>query len=234
MKTFSTLFIVIFYCVFISNIQQTERHLIIMSGQSNMVHLDPNESFIPILKKEFGDNSLIIVKDAKGAQPISRWYKKAKPNQNELQIGDLYDQLFSKTIDSIADFKIKSVTFIWMQGERDAKLRNADTYENHLKGLYHQLSKDLDRNDINFIIGRLNDFDMTNAKWPDWTKIRDIQVKVAESNPRFDWIDTDDFNTGIGLDSKKVVNDIHMSKKGYFLLGEAFAEKTIQLIKYKK
>lgn len=209
------------------------KHLFILSGQSNMVHLDPDESFIPTLKKELGDNSIIIVKDAKGTQPISRWYKKAKLNQNEPQIGDLYDRLLIKVNDSITETKIKSVTFVWMQGERDAKLGNAFVYEDYLRGLYHQLSKDLKRTDINFVIGRLNDFDMTNSKWTDWTKIRDIQVKVAESNPHFGWVDTDAFNTGTGLNGKPVVNDIHMSKEGYSLFGKAFAEKTIKLIKYK-
>lgn len=206
------------------------KHLFILSGQSNMVHLDPSQHFIPALNKEFGAENIIVVKDAKGSQPISRWYKKAKPNQNEPQIGDLYDRLLTKVKDSISETKIKSVTFIWMQGERDAKLANAAVYEDYLLGLYQQLSDDLNRKDINFIIGRLNDFDMNNEKWPHWTKIRDIQVKVAASNPRFDWVDTDGYNTGIGLNNEPVVDDIHMSVEGYVFLGKAFAEKAVQLI----
>lgn len=209
------------------------KHVFILSGQSNMVRLDPNLSFTPALEEEFGKDKIIVVKDAKGSQPISRWYKKAKPNQNEPQIGDLYDRFLTKVKDSITDTKIKSVTFIWMQGERDARLGNATIYEESLLGVYNQLSEDLNRDDINFVIGRLNDFDMKNSKWPHWTKIRDIQVKVAESNPKFGWVDTDVFNDGLNPKGEPIQNDLHMSVEGYDLMGKAFAKEAIRLLKVK-
>lgn len=207
------------------------KHLLILSGQSNMARLDPNLSFIPTLEEEFGKDKIIVVKDAKGTEPISRWYKKAKPNQNEPPIGDLYDRLLTKVKDSIADTKIKSITFIWMQGERDARLGNASIYEESLLGVYQQLSEDLNRDDINFVIGRLSDFDMTNEKWPHWTKIRAIQEKVAESNPKFGWVDTDEFNDGLNSKGEPIQNDLHMSVEGYDLMGKAFAKEAIRLIK---
>ncbi len=206
------------------------KHLFILSGQSNMVRLDPNQSFIPTLEKELGKENIIVVKDAKGAQPISRWYKKAQTNPNEQHIGDLYDRLFNKVKDAIQNEKLQSITFIWMQGERDAKLANADVYEDYLLGLYEQLSDDLNRNDVNFIIGRLNDFDMNNEKWPHWTKIRQIQEKVGESNSNFSWLDTDKFNDGVNTKGEKIQNDLHMSVEGYQKMGKAFAMKAIQLI----
>lgn len=209
------------------------KHLFILSGQSNMVLLDINQHFIPLVEKEFGKGNVIVVKDAKGTQPISRWYKKATSNPQENKIGDLYDTLMLKVNDSIRDIKLQSVTFIWMQGERDARLANADVYEDYLLGLYDQLSNDLERKDVTFIIGRLNDFDLENKKWPHWTRIRDIQVKVAESNSNFDWVDTDEFNSGTSLKGKPFNDDIHMSDKGYEQLGQSFAEKAIQLINQK-
>ena len=211
--------------------QSEEKHLLILSGQSNMVRLDPNLSFTPTLEEKFGKNKIIVVKDAKGAQPISRWYKKAKLNQNELQIGDLYSQLLTKVKDSIKNVNIKSVTFIWMQGERDARLENAAIYEESLLGVYNQLSEDLNRGDINFVIGRLSDFDMANERWPHWTKIRDIQVKVAESNSQFGWVDTDDFNDGLNPKGEPIQNDLHMSVEGYKSMGTSFAHEAIRLIK---
>ena len=71
---------------------------------------------------------------------------------------------------------------------------------------------------------------MKNEKSPHWTMIRDVQVKVGESNPRFGWIDTDDLNDGINSKGKVVKNDLHMSVKGYEIMGERFAQKAIQLI----
>ncbi len=118
-----------------------------------------------------------------------------------------------------------------MQGERDTREQLANVYERSLIGLYEQLSNDLRRKDVNFIVGRLSDFDMSNEKYLDWTKIREVQVKVGESNPRFEWVSTDDLNDGFDRDGKAIENDLHMSAEGYKILGQRFAEKSIRPIK---
>ena len=117
-----------------------------------------------------------------------------------------------------------------MQGERDAREELSEVYEESLIGLYEQLCEDLDRDDINFVIGRISDFDMNNERYPHWTMVRDIQVKVAESNPRFAWIDTDDLNDGVNRRGREIENDLHMSGEGYVIMGTRFAEKSIELI----
>jgi hypothetical protein len=117
-----------------------------------------------------------------------------------------------------------------MQGERDAGMRWGGVYEASLRGLYDQLSEDLGRTDINFVIGRLSDFDLKNERYPHWTMIRKIQVDIAESNPRFEWIDTDDLNDGIDRRGRAIDNDIHYSADGYKNLGERFAAAALDLI----
>lgn len=139
-----------------------------------------------------------------------------------------------KVYPEIKNKKIGTITFIWMQGERDARKDRGDVYERSLLGLYTQLCSDLGRNDVNFIIGRLSDFGISNKSHPHWTMIRDIQVKVAESNPRFGWINTDDLNDGLDRKGKEIQNDIHMSAEGYVIMGERFAKKAIQLIEANK
>ena len=208
------------------------KHLFILSGQSNMARLNPEKSFIPTIKSEFGNDNIIVVKDAMGSQSIRRWYKDWKvPNGTIPESrGDLYDRLMRKVNDSIKNEKIASVTFIWMQGERDARTKFGEVYENSLLGLHNQISEDLKRTDVNFIIGRLSDFDMLNEKWTHWTRIRDIQMKVGESNPRFSWINTDDLNDGVNNQGKAIQNDLHMSVEGYKIMGKRFADKAIQLI----
>jgi len=116
-----------------------------------------------------------------------------------------------------------------MQGERDAKMRWGEVYEVSLKGLYDQLCKDLGRNDINFVIGRLSDFDLKNQRYPHWTMIRKVQVKLAESSPRFGWVNTDDLNDGVNRKGKKIQNDLHYSAEGYKTLGKRFAESALKL-----
>jgi hypothetical protein len=230
------LILIVLMLASVSAYSQAPKHLFILSGQSNMVGLKPEESFLPDLETALGKGNFIVVKDAMGAQPIRRWYKDWKPLQGDTPVAqpDLYDSLMKKLNAAIFGQRFETVTFIWMQGERDAREKLGNVYERSLVGLYHQLSKDLKRNDVNFIIGRLSDFDMTNAKYPDWTMIRDIQVKVGESNPRFGWINTDDLNDGYDRSGKAIQNDLHMSASGYVLMGKRFAEKAINLINSNK
>ncbi|WP_204244189.1 sialate O-acetylesterase [Wocania ichthyoenteri] len=218
------------------NSEQEGKHLFILSGQSNMIGLKPEESFTPTLKGEFGEENVIVVKDASGAKPIRRWYKDWKPLREDHPKAqpDLYDTLMTKVNTAIQNEKIATVTFIWMQGERDAREKLGEVYERSLIGLYKQISKDLEFKDVNFLIGRLSDFDMLNEKYPHWTLIRDVQVKVAKSNPRFDWINTDDLNDGVNRKGDEIKNDLHMSAEGYIVMGKRFADKSIELIKNNK
>ncbi len=60
------------------------------------------------------------------------------------------------------------------------------------------------------------------------------QVKVGESNSRFDWVNTDDLNDGINSKGKVIKNDLHMSAEGYLIMGKRFADKSIKLIENTK
>ena len=50
-----------------------------------------------------------------------------------------------------------------------------------------------------------------------------VQVKLAEEDPRGEWVDTDDLNGN--------KNGLHYNKEGYKTLGTRFAEKAIALVK---
>ena len=122
-------------------------HLFILSGQSNMAGLKPEESFTPTVEKEFGKENVVVVKDAVGGQPIRRWFrewKDATGNRPEKN-GDLYEQLMRKVRPAIKGKKILSVSFFWMQGERDAREKHGDVYAASLQGLQNQLADDLER-----------------------------------------------------------------------------------------
>ena len=243
LKSFAVLIPVLMLIVFASScdnsVKDSETHLFILSGQSNMGGLKPEESFTPTVESEFGVDNVIVIKDAVGGQAIRRWYKEWEPIEVDTLIprrerpratGDLYDRFMVQVYDTISDLEISTVTFVWMQGERDANEKLGEVYEESLIGLYDQLCEDLDRDDINFVIGRISDFDMNNERYPHWTMVRDIQVKVAESNPRFEWVDTDDLNDGVNRRGREIEDDLHMSGEGYVIMGKRFAEKSIELI----
>lgn len=211
------------------------KHLFILSGQSNMAGLNPNLSFTPAVEKAFGKENVIVVKDAQGGQPIRRWYKQWKPATGDQPkaTGDLYDKLMKKVKPAAKDQTLKSVTFVWMQGERDAKEKHGEVYAASMKGLIDQLKTDMGLKELRFVIGRLSDFDMANKRYPHWTRVREAQVKVAEDDPLGAWVDTDDLNDGKNKRGKDIKNDLHYSVEGYKTLGQRFADKAIALIQKK-
>jgi hypothetical protein len=204
------------------------KHLFILSGQSNMQGHRPDEAFTPAVEMALGKDKVIVIQDALGGQPIHRWWKQWKDLEGNqaAQTGDLYDRLMSKVTPAIKEQKLATVSFVWMQGERDAKMGWGDLYEEALVGLHAQLAKDLGRNpkDMTFVIGRLSDFDMSNKRYPHWKKVRLAQIKVANLNPKFFWVDTDDLNDGKNRRGKEIKNDLHYSAEGYKTLGKRFAE----------
>ncbi len=209
------------------------KDLLILSGQSNMAGLKPEESFTPAVEKALGKENVIVVKDAHGGQPIRKWYKKWKPANGDApeKTGELYDRLMGKVNAAIEGKKIETVTFLWMQGEKDAREGHGEVYAASLQGLLEQLQADLKRDDINMVIGRLSDFDMKNARYPHWTKVREAQVKLAESSPRYEWVNTDDLNDGKNRRGNEIKDDLHYSAEGYKVFGERLAEKAIGLIR---
>ena len=212
---------------------EENNHLFILSGQSNMAGLDPNISFTPSVEAEFGKEKVTVVKYARGGQPIRCWYKQWKPLNGEVPNGNgrLYNALMKKINEASEGKDFSSVTFVWMQGERDAKEKHGEVYAASMRGLIKQLTQDLGRKEINFVLGRLSDFDMEDKKYQHWTMIRKAQVEVAESSPLGTWVNTDDLNEGKDKRGKTLKNDLHYSIEGYKILGKRFAEKSIELIK---
>jgi hypothetical protein len=208
-------------------------HLFILSGQSNMAGLNPAVSFTPTVEKEFGKENVIVIKSAQGGQPIRRWYKEWKPADGKKpeKNGDLYDKMMGLVNPAIKGKTIDSVTFCWMQGERDAKEKHDAVYAASMKGLIDQLAKDLGRDDVNFVIGRLSDFGTKKRKSENWIKVREAQVAVAEGSPRGAWVDTDDLNDGKNKRGNEIKDDLHYSVAGYKTFGQRLADESIKLIK---
>lgn len=207
-------------------------HLFILSGQSNMARLDPDISFVPAVEAAFGKDRVIVVKSAQAGQPIRRWYKKWDDRGEPVKTpaGDLYDLLISRVSAAIAGRKIQTVTFLWMQGESDAAKGWGDRYEDGLNGVIAQLEHDLARRDIHLVLGRLSDHRAKTGA-PDWLKIRDIQMRVAQTRPFSAWINTDDLNDITDTQTGKTKDDLHYTPEGYRIFGRRLAETAISLIK---
>ena len=209
------------------------KHLFILSGQSNMVGMDPDVSFTPAVAEAFGKDKVIVVKDAHGGQSIRSWGKTnhefPPPTTGRVPKvrGEHYGPLMEKVKAAIAGQTLETVTFVWMQGESDL---NNTAYDAYLKELLGQLETDLAFKKINVVIGRISDSGLdVEKRRRGVVNIRRVQQEFAEAHPRGAWIDTDDLNDK--KDGEKVVNDLHYTKEGYQILGTRFAEKAIELIR---
>jgi len=217
------------------------KHLFILSGQSNMARLKPQKRFTPHVEKAFGKESVIVVDDSQSGQPIRQWYNLSEPaggsKAESPEKGQLYHRLMEKVNAAIKDQKVATVTFIWMQGESDAQGKGkVNDYEANVKGLIGAIKKDLGRDAMNCVIGRISDYGLAKKKalpkQRAWTRMREIQMKVAKEMANCEWIDTDDLNNK-DMNSKELGGDIHYTGPGYDVLGQRFAEKAIEMIKKK-
>jgi len=214
--------------------EESGKHLFILSGQSNMARFKPKSWFTPGVSEALGADNVIVSFHAKGGQPISKWYKEWKSGKGETDPdgGKIYDAMMEATKARIEGEKIRTVTFVWMQGEADSKAKNSDVYLASLNGLKKQLEKDLMRTDLNFIIGRLSDSgffrrrDKKRVENAHWEEIRKAQQAFADASQRTVWIDTDDLN------GEK--NALHLIKpEGYETLGKRYVEAAVELVKAK-
>ena len=212
-------------------------HLFILSGQSNMQGLNPDNSFLPEAAKLLPDAKIEHIKVSRGGQPIRLWVaewddiaEQAGLTQKNPQ-GPIYYTKIMAELKKLNYDKTKytSVSFCWMQGERDAKSGMEPAYEAALKKLISNLRRDLKRPDLNFVIGRISDHSPGDKWQKSWDQVRDIHVKVAKDDPRGSWADTDDCNNKVK--KGKPSNDLHYTKDGYVLFGKRLARQAVHLIK---
>ena len=219
-------------------------HLFILSGQSNMQGMDPETGFMTEAKKLFKDEKVVYIKVAKGGQPICRWLEEwqdiAKKNGlDENNIKRIHKggkvEFYQPILDQYKEMvnkhpKFASVTFCWMQGERDANGGAHAAYKDALKLLISNLRRDLECPDMNIVIGRIGDYALDRESC---VTVRKVQSEIANEDPRGAWVDVDDLNDR--EKDGKIINAVHYNRpEGYDVLGERFARQGYALIKGNK
>jgi len=216
-------------------------HLFVLSGQSNMKGMDPETGFMTEAKKLFKDETVVYIKVAKSAQPICRWLEEWEAIATEKGLDEkhrkrilkdgaviLYQPILDQYKEMLKKYpKLDSVTFCWMQGERDASGKAQAAYKDALKLLITKLRRDLQRPDMNIVIGRLSDAGSGNESW---AAMRKIQMEIVNEDPSGAWVDCDDLNDK--MKDGKMRNDVHYNRpEGYVVLGERFARQGHALVK---
>lgn len=211
--------------------EETSKHLFIMSGQSNMTKAVRN-AFTDRIVENFGEDNVTVVfhcKSGRGIrfwvadyrQPDSRGLTGKKLNSN----GQEYDRLIEAVKNAVGDQSFDTVGLVWMQGESDGLNRLSEAYEKSFWKLVSRLEKDLQRDDLYFVIGRISDYGLDGPQKNHWQRVREVQVKLGTSTDDA-WINTDDLNGG---DADRPNGSLHYSKEGAMILGRRFAEKAIEM-----
>lgn len=211
---------------------KTGRHLFILSGQSNMTG-GLKAGFTKTVEDVFGEDKVDVVHHSKSGRGIRFWDKdytfpdhyrfpgKGVPSErSKEQHGQEYGPLIEKVREALKSKSYETITFIWMQGESDGKRGLGEVYEKSFLRILGRMKTDLNRKDIGFVIGRINDSCMNE---PRWVAMREVQVKLAQNADLGDWIDTDDLS--------EPEDGVHFSKEKYPILGQRFAKKAIELIR---
>jgi hypothetical protein len=212
--------------------EKTGKHLFILSGQSNMTGA-VKAAFTAHVEEQYGkENSVVVMRMKSGRgirfwvadydQPADRGLTEKKMTSNGME----YKPLLETALAAAKDESFDTVGFIWMQGESDANNRLSEVYKESFLKLVGQLRKDLKREDLYCVIGRINDYARSRPDNVHWKRVRETQVKLGKT-PGNAWIDTDDLNGG---DANNPDGDIHFSKDGAAKLGQRFAKKAIELI----
>jgi hypothetical protein len=206
-----------------------------------MAGMNPALGFEPETEELFPDAEVVYFKVARGGQPIRYWVEEwndiaakngidveAKRGREENK-GTIYYQPILDQYKKVLEKHPKpaSVTFCWMQGERDAREQLSAAYADAMTQLIKNLRRDLEQPDMNFVIGRLSDFG--KADNTEWQKVRQAQVEVATKDPRGAWVDCDDLNDKVSRDGVKR-DDLHYTQEGYELLGRRYVRQAKALI----
>lgn len=212
-------------------------HIFILSGQSNMAGMKPEAGFVPEAKKLFADGEVVYIKVARGGQPIRFWVTEwnAIAKKHGLKSAITETKYYKPILQQYRKLLEKhpnpaTVTFCWMQGERDAKESLSAAYPDAMNQLIANLRRDLKQPKMAFVIGRLSDCLTTDH----WNAVRRAQVDVANKDPqkRGAWVDTDDLNDKEKNGKKR--NDLHYTRDGYALFGRRLARQAKAIADGKK
>jgi hypothetical protein len=211
-------------------------HLFILSGQSNMRQPLP-QAFEDAVSRVFGKDNVAIATFSVPSQPIRQWCKNWMPPEgSEVQLkegeknGALYDKLMENVRKKAGERKFATVTFVWMQGEADGSAGWGAVYGKSFLGIIDQLKIDLKRDDIRFVLGRINDHKPNGVFSPGKAAVREAQVRLGEENANGAWVDTDDLNAGVNPWSVYEANGEHFPNAGYRTMGQRFARAACKLI----
>gem|GEM_PF-64576 len=171
------------------------------------------------LNEAFPYQHFTLLKYSIGGASLLDWapnYSKEKAEiTGNAKFGNVYAQCFEKVDSLMKNEVVEPAAFLWMQGERDARIPEAgkDYYQN-FKQLIESIRGKLDKPNLPFIFGMVNP---PAEKYAALTTVRAAQRKIAKDLPNVFIIETDDL--------EKLKDNLHYNAAGQMELGHRFGEQ---------
>lgn len=176
------------------------------------------------LNQAFPHQDFTLLKYAIGGASLLDWAPNYDEKQAEItgnaQFGNVFEKCFVQ-IDSLMTNKEAIPTaFLWMQGERDARIPEAgkDYYKN-FKQFIQSIRTKLKKPNLPFVFGMINP---PAEKYPAVSTIRAAQRKIAQKLPYVYVVETDDL--------QKHPDNLHYDAMGQLELGRRFGEQLKKLL----
>jgi hypothetical protein len=159
----------------------------LVPGHDNRKEFGPDISFGHEIVKLMPDDDIRFIKYAAGGTALyDDWSPDLKGPQYTAFM-ETTTEAMNNLRNSYIDFEI--IAMLWFQGESDAHEDQADNYEINLVNFISHMRSQFESPEMPFIIARVLSFyggESGQAK-----VVRDVQVKIGESDPYATWFDTD-------------------------------------------
>lgn len=143
----------------------------------------PGLTFGRIVSDAQSGRRIGLVPAAHGGSPIEAWQPGAYYHQTKARP---YDDVIARGRRALRDGRLRAI--LWIQGESDSSAVRAPLYYDRLKALIAGLRRDLNAEDVPFIIGRLPRFsEVPKNSWR--TQVGEAHARAARELPQVYFVD---------------------------------------------
>jgi len=176
------------------------------------------------LNRAFPNQDFTLLKYSIGGASLLDWAPDYNKETAEItgnaKFGNVYAKCFAKIDSLLANQEVLPTAFLWMQGERDARIPAAgkDYYIN-FKELISAIRDRIGQRDLPFIFGMVNP---PADRYAALETVRKAQRKIAKELPNVFLIETDDL--------EKLKDNLHYNAAGQLEMGRRFGEQLQPLL----
>lgn len=197
-------------------------------GASNRQRFGPEVGLWQALHRQFPDTHFLIIKYAIGGSSMLDWAPQYDAEKAKItghaRFGNMFEAMFSKVDSLTRVYDSEMLAFLWMQGERDAKVPAAGKdYYPHFRSLIEAVRQRVQAPQLPVLFGAVNP---PAADYPALPQVRRAQADIAAQVKNAWLIDTE------GL--PKLSDNLHYNSQGQLTLGERYARQVAMLLKARK